>query len=259
MTLRAVLFDLDNTLVHFSERRFFDSYLPLVSAAFSDIMPSDVFVTRLLLSTQALINNDGSTSNVDYFMKTFAAGYEDRRHEIWDRFMAFYDGEEYGSLASLMSAPRGSRETFDCLRRHGARIVIASNPIWPRKAQLKRLSWAGLGDQSFDFIASMENMSRCKPHIEFYMEVCAKIGEGPEACLMVGNDPVNDMIVGRTGMKTFLVNDGGGDSGLELSRGFRPGNVADIPTPDFSGPLAWVPAAVEALLGGGAGDDARPL
>jgi len=253
MTLRAVLFDLDNTLVRFSERRFFDIYLPLVSAAFSDIMPPEVFVTKLLQSTHALIDNDGGMSNADFFMSAFAEGYEDRRDEIWDRFMDFYESDEYDRLRSLMTVPRGSRDVFAYLRRKGVKIAIASNPIWPLKAQLKRLSWAGLADQRFDLVANMENMSRCKPHIEFYREVCAKIEEGPEACIMVGNDPVNDMVGATIGMKTFLVIDeSGSDSGLELSRRFRSGTPADIPEPDFSGPLAEVTDAVEALLGGGA-------
>ncbi len=253
MTLKAVLFDLDNTLVRFSERRFFDIYLPVVSAAFSDIMPPDVFVTRLLLSTHALIDNDGSMSNADFFMNAFAKGYEDRRDDIWDRFMTFYESDGYDRLRCLMTVPRGSQDVFAYLRRKGTKIAIASNPIWPLKAQLKRLSWAGLADQRFDLVANMENMSRCKPHIEFYREVCARIEESPEACLMVGNDPVNDMIVAKIGMKTFLVIDeSGDDSGLELSRGFRSGAPADIPAPDFAGPLAAVPAAVEALLVGSA-------
>jgi len=40
-------------------------------------------------------------------------------------------------------------------------------------------------------VTHIENMSFCKPRIEYYLEICWKIDEPPEACLMVGNDPIN--------------------------------------------------------------------
>ncbi len=64
--------------------------------------------------------------------------------------------------------------------------MIASNPLWPSIAQNKRLAWAGLGDLDFDLVTHIENMTYCKPRVEYYREICVKIGERPEACLMVG-------------------------------------------------------------------------
>ncbi len=254
MMLRAVLFDLDNTLIQFSEREFFESYLSRVPGAFADIMPADQFVSRLLLSTQALIDNRGEMSNADYFMNSFARGYEDRRDEIWGRFRSFYESE-YDEFRGLMTVPDGVRDVFLYLKRKGTKIVIASNPMWPLEAQLKRLSWAGLADMPLDLVAHIENMSYCKPHIEFYREVCARIGEGPEACLMVGNDPINDMVAAMIGMKTFLVTNESRDdkAALELSRSFHSGAPAEIPEPDFVGPISGVPDAVDVLLGGRSG------
>ncbi len=245
--LNAVLFDLDNTLIRFSEHDFIDSYVSQVSEAFSDIMPRDEFVTRLLLSTQALLDNDGAISNADYFMNDFCRDYDDLREDIWGRFMAFYE-EEYDQFRDLMTVPEGVRDVFLYLKRIGVKIVIASNPIWPLKAQLKRLSWAGLADLEFDLVAAMENMSYCKPRIEFYRDVCAGIDESPGACLMVGNDPVNDMVVAAIGMRTYLVTDeSAGDSGLEQSRILWTENTVEIPTPEFAGPLSGVTDVVKTL------------
>jgi FMN phosphatase YigB (HAD superfamily) len=56
-------------------------------------------------------------------------------------------------------------------------------------------------------VTHIENMSYCKPRIEYYEEICVKMDERPEACLMVGNDPINNMIVATIGMKTFLIID----------------------------------------------------
>jgi FMN phosphatase YigB (HAD superfamily) len=130
------------------------------------------------------------------------------------------------------------------------KLVIASNPMWPSIVQMKRLAWASLGDIEFDLVTDIENMSYCKPQLEYYLEVCRKIAVKPEECLMVGNDPVNDMIVASIGMKTYLVTEEGkvNETAIEMSKKIRSNKTFDIPKPDFEGPLTSVPAAVDSLL-----------
>jgi FMN phosphatase YigB (HAD superfamily) len=244
--LKAVLFDLDNTLIHFGERQFFQGYIPAVTKVFADVMPGNLFLDRLLSSTGAVLNNNGQMLNVDCFMNAFCKGYEPQRDEFWRRFTRFYE-TEYDQFRSLASAPAGVREMLLRLQESSFKVVIASNPLWPSIAQNKRLAWAGLGDLDFDLITHIENMTYCKPRVEYYREICFKIGERPEACLMVGNDPVNDMVVGTIGMKTYLVTDSD-PAGLEVSQTTYGAAPSGIPKPDFEGPLRGVPEAVKALL-----------
>ena len=247
--LKAVLFDLDNTLIRFDEREFFEAYIPKISRVFSDLMSPEILFEKLLLSTQMLVNNNGQMSNAEYFMSSFSRGYEKYRDEIWRRFIKFYE-TEFDQFQSLVSVTPGVRGVFVKLKKMGVKLVVASNPIWPKIVQMKRLSWAGLGDWNFELVTHIENMSYCKPHIEYYLEVCQKINEKPDGCLMIGNDPVNDLIVAKIGMKTFLVTDGSefDGSGLELSKSIRDDTAAELITPDFKGLLSDVPDAVEALL-----------
>jgi FMN phosphatase YigB (HAD superfamily) len=214
-------------------------------------MPPETLIEKLLVSTHMLTKNNGQMSNAEYFMSFFARGYEEQREELWNRFMKFYENE-FDRFKSLVSVPRGVRNVFVKLKKKGVKLVIASNPIWPLVVQMKRLSWAGLGDWNFDLITHIENMSSCKPNIEYYLEICHKINVEPGACLMVGNDPVNDLPVARIGMKTFLVTGGSEsrDSGLELSRSIRDDMGIELINPDFKGLLSEVPDAVEALLKG---------
>jgi FMN phosphatase YigB (HAD superfamily) len=247
--LKAVLFDLDNTLIRFDEREFFEAYIPRISKVFSDMMSPDTLIEKLLFSTQMLVNNNGKMSNVEYFMSFFSQGYEEYRGEIWKRFIKFYE-TEFDEFRPLVSVIPGMREIFMKLRKLGVKLVIASNPIWPQVVQMKRLSWAGLDDWDFALVTGIENMSYCKPNIEYYLEVCKKINEKPGGCLMVGNDPVNDLIVAKIGMKTFLVTGGPEFDGseLELSKSIRDDASVESIEPDFRGLLSDVPHAVEALL-----------
>jgi HAD superfamily hydrolase (TIGR01549 family) len=215
------------------------------------MMPPETLITKLLLSTQMLVNNNGQMSNAEYFMSSFSLGYEGYKEEIWKRFIKFYE-TEFDRFQALVSVTPGVREVFVKLKKTGMKLVIASNPIWPQIVQMKRLSWAGLGDWNFELVTHIENMSYCKPHIEYYLEVCKKINEKPEGCLMVGDDPVNDLIVGKTGMKTFLVTNGPEFDGSEheLSKSIRDDTASELIAPDFQGLLSDVPGAVEALLKG---------
>lgn len=98
-------------------------------------------------------------------------------------------------------------EIFSILSKKDVKIVIASNPFWPRIAMEKRMGWAGLDQKQVQLITHLENMHYCKPRLEYYEEICHKVEEKPGDCLMVGDDPVNDMVVGKLGMKTFLTTD----------------------------------------------------
>ena len=247
--LKAILFDIDNTLILFDEAKYFRNYLSRICPTFADIMPVETFQTRLVSATQALLKNNGEMSNAEYYMNAFSGGFEDRREEFWKRFMKFYE-TEYDQFQGLVSVPEGVRKTFLRLQEKNLKLVIASNPMFPLKIQVKRLSWAGIGDLDFDLVTHIENMSYCKPRLEYYQEICRKINEPPEACLMVGNDPLNDMIVAKIGMKTYLTIDGFDvdESALALSRELRQNVPEEMVTPDFTGPLSGVPDAVDSII-----------
>lgn len=250
--LKAVLFDLDNTLLLFDEMRFFQAYMEKIHAFFSDLMEPAVFRERLLSGSQYLMRNNGRVSNADFYMDHFALGYESIRSDLWQRFMDFYE-LEYDQFASLTSIPKGGRDLLLKLKALSLKIIIASNPLWPLTAQLKRLEWAGIGDIQYDLITHIENMSYCKPRLEYYKQICRMIDAAPESCLMVGNDPVNDMAVAQINMHTYLTLDYVGEAGsdLSMSRALREGFEHQESEPDFRGPLVHVIDAVQSLLNSG--------
>ncbi len=89
----------------------------------------------------------------------------------------------------------------------GLKVVIATNPMFPIYAIIERMRWAGVVDFPYDLITSYETMHFCKPHLQYYQEICDRIGVKPEEAMMVGNDVQDDMVAGKLGMKTFLVDE----------------------------------------------------
>jgi len=244
--LKAILFDLDNTLILFDEAKFYQSYFREIKKLFTDIIPADQFVERTISATRVLVQNNGEKTNAEYFKENFAKGYQNQRNELWDRFLFFYE-TGYDKIKVNVTLPDDLHATMDNITRTGLKLVLASNPIFPLNVQMKRLAWAGLEDLPFDLVTHIENMSFCKPRVEYYLEICHKIDESPEACLMVGNDPVNDMVAAHTGMKTYLTDDSKGAGMIRVDAGelLQRLQLADIPEPDFKGPLSEVPGVVE--------------
>jgi len=246
--LKAILFDLDNTLVLFNENTFYRGYLSRIQELFADILPPEKFIQRLMAATRALVQNSGQMTNAEYFIEVFTDGLEAPKDKMWQRFMLFYESE-YDKLNIDVTLPVNLHRTMRKIAQTGLKLVLASNPLFPLAVQMKRLAWSGLDSLPFTMVTHLENMSFCKPRVEYYREICQKINEPPESCLMVGNDPVNDMTGAIIGMKTYLTNDSKDDY-LVTDRKMKvltQLQITTIPEPDFTGPLAKVPDAIRRL------------
>lgn len=246
--LEAILFDLDNTLILFDENEYFKSYISKIALWFSDLMPEPVFKKRLMTASQALLQNNGEMLNVDFYFNVFAKDFEDKKDLYWQRFKDFY-ATQYDQFESLVTVPNGLKTVMQRLLATNLKLVIASNPMFPLNIQLKRLSWAGIADIPYALITHIENMTYCKPRLEYYQQICEMINVPPSNCLMVGNDPVNDLIVAKLGMKTYLTLDcvRFDRSGLSLSRELREGSTHETFKPDFKGPISKLTRIINKL------------
>lgn len=246
MPLKAVLFDLDNTLIIFEEPIFFKAYMKKISAHFTDLMPPHEFVQKLVHSTQMMIQNNGEKTNADFFIDSFSNGLNVPREKLWQRFINFYENE-FEEFKSLMTPLPGVHDVLSNLKQKGLKIVIATNPMFPMIVQKVRLSWSGIDDIPFDLITSAENTTFCKPRLEYYHQICDLIDEQPQHCLMVGNDAFNDMIASKIGMKTFLTTDSDQVS-IELSRELIKDTNLEKPTPDYKGSLIELIEVIDELI-----------
>ncbi len=243
--LKAILLDLDNTLILFDEPAFYLRYMERIVPHFTPIMPAETFRDRLLLGIRGLARNDGTVSNEHYFMDLFCAGYEHHREAIRECFMHFYQ-TEYDRIPVDVEIPSGLEEMLDRLDEWGLRLVVATNPLFPEIAQQKRMGWGRLEQDRFELLTHLENMSYVKPRMEYYQQICGMIGLRPEECLMVGNDAVNDMVAGTAGLKTYLTTDAGRIDYRAVTRQDNVEPRVSHPA-DFQGPLCEVVSVVARL------------
>ncbi|MFO7246008.1 MAG: HAD family hydrolase [Thermaerobacter sp.] len=206
MQLRAVLFDLDGTLLDLDMERFLPVYMDALAGFLSDYLPAATLTDAVMASVGAAIADvDPRFTNEDVFWREFRrrTGYDlDTLREPLERFYR----DVFPRLGGQARPVPGARDVVADLAGAGLKLALATNPIFPRAAIEARLAWAGIEPRWFDFIADFETMHACKPQPAFFLEVCSRLGVEPARALMVGNDPVIDIRgAQQVGMATYLV------------------------------------------------------
>lgn len=202
---KAILFDLDGTLLPLEFSEFMPRYLGGLQTAFAAMYPDGSFPKQVLASTDAMVNNDGSRTNDVAFWADFAARIGASRQELEPLFAAFYR-DSFGPLGEGVGQWFHAASAVAAARRQGAIVVLATNPVFPLAAIEHRLRWAGLEPDAFDLITDYTNMRFAKPSPGYYRQIAADIDVSSSSCLMVGNDVRLDLKPARAaGMKTFMV------------------------------------------------------
>ncbi|HKM42797.1 MAG TPA: HAD family hydrolase [Limnochordia bacterium] len=205
--MKAVLFDLDGTLLPMDQEVFIKRYLKELGAKGAEWgYGAQELVQIVLKGVDAMVANDGTMTNEERFWELFMTTYGGEREEHIAVFEAFYHNE-FTRVAEGMNPAPLSNEAIQVLKKKGYELVLATNPVFPRVATLERMRWAGLNSEDFTLITTYENSSFAKPNLDYYREILTTINAKPEECLMVGNDVQEDVSVAQLGMDVFLVTD----------------------------------------------------
>lgn len=203
----TVLFDLDGTLIPFDQKEFVEAYLYLVAKKFVPMgYDKDLLIKALWDGTGSMVKNNGKVSNRDAFKATFAKLMQKEYDEMEDEFIKFYE-KEFDNVKETLQEEVNRAEFIKTLKDKGLKVVLATNPIFPKVAVQTRLNWIGLNVDDFDYVTTFENSHYCKPNLEYYKEIFKNIDSKPEESIMVGNNALEDMIVSELGVKTFLITD----------------------------------------------------
>ncbi|MDW8069045.1 MAG: HAD family hydrolase [Anaerolineae bacterium] len=208
--IRAVLLDLDNTLLENDMETFVPAYLGLLSQFIADYYPPDAFIRHLMRATDAMMANNGSErTNREVFDAAFFPAIGRTREEMEPLFEEFY-ATRFPALRALTRPVRIARPLMEWLFRQGFQVAIATNSLFPRTAIEQRLAWANVPMEEFPYhlITSYEVMHASKPHPAFFSEIAQRLGRAPEECIMVGDEWKMDIHPARqVGMQTFWIAD----------------------------------------------------
>lgn len=201
--LKAVLFDLDGTLLDVDIGVFLPHYIEALAAHCAPLVPPDRFVPCLMQASTAMIANDGRDTNQVIFDRAFFPPVGRTRQEMEPIFMDFY-ANEYPKLQGHTRRKPEARPAVQAAFDRGCQVVIATNPLFPLTAVEQRLSWAGVAGLPYHLVTTYDNSRATKPNRLYFEQVLKAISQPAEVCLMVGDEDM-DMAAAHVGCPTFLV------------------------------------------------------
>ncbi|MGI6072833.1 MAG: HAD family hydrolase [Lachnospiraceae bacterium] len=207
MNITTILFDLDGTLLPMDQDVFAGAYIKglAMAAMFFGYEPK-AFSKAVIAGTYAMVKNDGNKTNEEVFWDTFASVYGGKAKHDTHIFDEFYQ-TDFQKIQSVCGYEPKAKELLKRIKAKGYRVVLATNPLFPKVATESRIRWAGLEPSDFELYTTFEHTHYCKPNLNYYKELLEKLQLTPEECLMVGNDVIDDMAAQQLGMKVFLLTD----------------------------------------------------
>lgn len=207
MKIKAVLFDLDGTLLPMDQDNFIKAYLGgLVGVLAPKGYDPRMVAGALIKSTDAMKINDGTKTNEEVFWDNFSAILGDSVRGEEENLRVFYEGD-FQKVKGVCGYNPKAKELVDKLNEQGIRLILATSPLFPAIATESRMRWAGLSPEDFEFYTTYENSRYCKPNPDYYKWLLERQNLSADECIMVGNDTGDDMVAKRLGMQVFLLTD----------------------------------------------------
>ncbi len=189
--IKAVIFDLDNTLIDFWK------------------MKTNAVDCSLEAMIHAGLRMNKREARKELFELYYKYGIEYR--EIFQKFLLHTTGKiDYKILSKAVVAYRrakfnllmpydGVKRTLDFLSRRYKLGIISDAP---RMKAWVRLASMGIEDY-FDVVVALEDTGKTKPHSLPFLKAIKKLGVKPGEVLMVGDNIKRDIVGGKVlGMKT---------------------------------------------------------
>lgn len=210
---KVILFDLDGTLLPMNQDEFVKAYFYALMKKLTELgIPASNEEEKGRLAKAmwsgigSMVNNDGSCTNEERFFLDFST-ILNLDFSVYKRELDGFYQNEFNVVSVVAKKNPAISEVISELKERGFRLAIATNPLFPLRANESRLAWAGLKLSDFEYCTCYENSHYCKPKLEYYKEILNVLGVSAQECLMVGNDVKEDMVAKELGMDVFLVTD----------------------------------------------------
>lgn len=206
--MKAILFDMDGTLLPMDEDEFIKGYFKLLAKKLCPLgLEPEKLIDAVWYGTKCMYKNDGSMTNEEVFWKSFSEKTGMDHTPFYEASMDFYPNEFHEARA-FTKENKCAREAVKTAREKADKVILATNPLFPMTGQRARMSWMGLCENDFDMVTSYENSFFTKPNTRYFEKICEEAGVLPKDCIMIGNNEDEDMFPAqKLGMETFLVED----------------------------------------------------
>lgn len=208
--IKAVLLDLDNTLLRNPDREWVAAFRQQWDRHFAARCGIKSASSALRSAIGCLNREQPSTiTNAATIIDALTIEMPLTRDELRAAVNSFYQ-ESYSCLKSITSPVALAAELLEALLAQNLLVAIATNPLFPEAATRERIAWAGLEQfaAEFAFITHSENMHFSKPSPAYFAETVARVGVEPDETLLIGDSARNDINPARAiGIHSWQVNE----------------------------------------------------
>ncbi len=207
--IKAVLIDLDDTLIISQTPALFSAYLHTLGEYASRFGTPEQVAAQIMGAYQAAVAEYNPLRTLEErFFDHFRAATGESDPALPVYFDAFYH-QQYPPLLERYVRPQpGSEDLLRQLARGPYQMVVATNPGLPRIAIEHRLRQGGIDPNEWPWalITSLETMHFGKPQPEYYEEILLRLDVEASEALMVGDDWENDIApAAAAGLHTYWV------------------------------------------------------
>jgi len=205
--IKAILFDLDGTLLPMDEPLFTKIYIGNLAKKFIGTeLPADKIPNGIMSGLKAMVINTGKTTNEEQFWMAFD-NYTEKDHRPFVADFNDYYANQFVLAKQGCGFSPYAKEIINLCKEKKIDRILATNPIFPHMATYQRIQWSGCEVEDFSWITTYENSSFCKPNPAYFQEILNKTGYKAEEVIMVGNDTVEDYAASKLDIPLILVTD----------------------------------------------------
>lgn len=195
----SLLFDLDDTLLDTNLDAFLPAYFKKLAAHMAGSVPPQQFIDALLRATQIMYTSNRTDFTLEQvFGENFYPALGLPADELAGEIDRFYD-EVFPTLATLTKPRPEAIKMVEWAFAQGWDVAIATDPLFPRKAILHRLRWAGLAPEKYPFklVSDFQTFHFAKASVAYYPEFLAHMRWADTPLLMVGDSLERDVLAAQ--------------------------------------------------------------
>ncbi len=204
--ITTLFFDLDGTLLPMDLSGFTHSYISSISRYMTQYGFDPKTFGKSLMTGVAMMGASSEKTNEELFWDYFSSLYGDQVKQYLPTLEHFYANEFNACQDSCPANPK-IPALIEKAKALGYRIVLATNPIFPKVAVEQRIRWAGLDWEDFEYVSTYENSRFIKPDPRYFQEIADELNIPCEEILMVGNDLSEDVGAMKAGMSLYVLTD----------------------------------------------------
>ena len=190
--LKAVLFDLDGTLLPMNEETFIPKYLDLLSTRMEPKgYNKETFIKVLWSGTKKMYLNDGTKTNEEVFWEEFASYFGNDALKDKNYVDEFYTNEFLQTKSECKENPL-AKQIVKFVKDNNLLCILSTNPIFPRVATKSRMGFINLEETDFDYYSYYENSKYTKPNPLYFQDILDRYNLKPEEVILFGNNTYED-------------------------------------------------------------------